>query len=68
MAVKRTFYQDQWNSNKVWEVAQLAGGYYLRQYICGQQAGKGLRTTKKFIQEIGIFEFKTVKPVGGIGK
>ena len=41
MAVKRIFYQDRWNENKVWEVAQLVGGYYLRQYVCGKQWGKG---------------------------
>ena len=63
MAVHREFYRDKWNGNKVWEVAKLAGGYYLRQYISGQQMGKGLRTTKKFIQSIGVFEFEKV---GGI--
>lgn len=63
MTVERAFYRDKWNSNKVWEVAKLVGGYYLRQYICGQQIGKGLRTTKKFIQSIGIFEFGKI---GGI--
>ena len=63
MTVERAFYRDKWNSNKEWEVAKLVGGYYLRQYICGQQIGKGLRTTKKFIQSIGIFEFEKI---GGI--
>lgn len=60
MAVQRTFYQDKWNKNKVWEVAHLVGGYYLRQYVCGKQWGKGIRTTKKFIQSIGVFEFEQV--------
>ena len=60
---KRTYYRDGYNCNKVWEVVKLNGGYYLRQYISGQQMGKGLRTTKKFIQSIGIFEFEKV---GGI--
>lgn len=63
MSVRRTFYQDRWNSNKVWEVAKLVGGYYLRQYIGGKQAGKGLRTTKKFIQSIGIFEFEELSAI-----
>ena len=63
MAVQRTFYQDGWNKNKVWEVAKLARGYYLRQYICGKQWGRGVLTTKKFIQSIGIFELERV---GGI--
>lgn len=58
MAVERVFYQDKWNQNKIWEVAKLVGGYYLRQYINGRQIGRGLRTTKKYIQSIGIFEFE----------
>lgn len=63
MAVQRTFYQDRWNKNKVWEVVQLVGGYYLRQYVCGQQWGRGLRTTKKFIKSLGILEFEQVPAV-----
>ena len=31
---KRMFYKDKWNPNKVWEVVELIGGYYLRQYVC----------------------------------
>ena len=41
MAVKRTYYKDRYNDNKVWEVVKLRGGYYLRQYICGKQFGRG---------------------------
>lgn len=63
MAVQRTFYQDRWNKNKVWEVVQLVGGYYLRQYVCGHQWGRGLRTTKKFIKSLGILEFEQVPAV-----
>lgn len=63
MAVQRTFYQDRWNKNKVWEVAQLVGGYYLRQYVCGQQWGRGLRTTKEFIKSLGILEFEQIPAV-----
>ena len=63
MAVSRTFYRDKWNRNKVWEVAKLAGGYYLRQYISGDQVNRGLRTTKAFIQSIGIFDFEKVEGV-----
>lgn len=55
---KRKFYRDRWNSNKIWEVVKLAGGYYLRQYIKGVQFGKGLRTTKAYITSIGIFGFE----------
>lgn len=61
--VQRTFYQDQWNQNKIWEVVKLSGGFYLRQYIAGKQYGKGLRTTKKFIASIGIFDFHKVPGV-----
>ena len=63
MAVQRTFYQDRWNKNKVWEVVQLVGGYYLRQYVCGQQWGRGLRTTKEFIKSLGILEFEQIPAV-----
>ena len=58
MAVKRTYYKDRYNGNKVWEVVKLSGGYYLRQYICGKQFGRGMRTTKKYIQSLGIFDFE----------
>jgi hypothetical protein len=65
MGVKRTFYRDRWNENKVWEVVHMIGGYYLRQYICGNQQGTGLRTTKRFIESIGIFDFEQVRTVRG---
>lgn len=60
MAVKRVFYQDKWNKNKIWEVAHLVHGYYLRQYVCGIQFGNGIRTSKRFIKSLGIFEFEEV--------
>ena len=41
IVVKRTYYKDRYNDNKVWEVVKLRGGYYLRQYICGKQFGRG---------------------------
>ena len=58
--VKREWYQDRYNSKKTWEVVKMAGGYYLRQYINGQQVNAGLRTTKAFIASIGIFEFERI--------
>lgn len=61
MAVNRTFYKDPWNPEKIWEVVQMNGGYYLRQYIKGRQFGKGLRTTKKFIENLGIFEYEKME-------
>lgn len=36
----------------------MSGGYYLRQYIKGLQFRKGVRTTKKFIASLGIFEYE----------
>lgn len=42
MALQRTYYRDRWNEKKVWEVVKLVGGYYLRQYISGQQVGSGI--------------------------
>lgn len=59
--LRRVYYKDRYNENKLWEVTKLSGGYYLRQYVSGRQIGKGLRTTKKFISDIGIFGFEEVK-------
>ncbi len=64
MAVERTFYQDRWNLNKVWEVVKMDGGYYLRQYINGKKFGRGIKTTKKFIRGVGIFDFQEVEGSG----
>ncbi len=59
--VWKVYYRDRYNTKKIWEVVKLSGGYYLRQYVSGRQIGKGLRTTKKFISDIGIFGFEEVK-------
>lgn len=59
--MKRTIYQDPYNSNKTWEITKLKGGYYLKQFINGEQFGKGLRTTKKNLEKIGIFEMDCIK-------
>lgn len=61
MALQRIYYKDRYNERKVWEVTKLNGGYYLRQYVSGRQAGRGLRTTKKFIKSIGIFDFEIIE-------
>lgn len=52
-------------AKKVWEVVKLVGGYYLRQYISGQQVGRGMKTSKKFIKSIGVFEFEEVGGIAG---
>lgn len=51
MAVRRTYYRDRWNEKKVWEVVKLVGGYYLRQYISGQQVGRGMKNIEEIYQE-----------------
>lgn len=58
--LERTFYRDPYNEAKVWEVVKLSGGYYLRQYIYGRQFGKGLRTTKGYLDDIGILGFPEI--------
>ena len=58
MALQINYYQDRWNEKKVWEVAKLVGGYYLRQYVSGQQVGRGMKTSKKFIMSIGVLNLK----------
>lgn len=60
----RTLFQDRYNRRKVWEVVRLAGGgFYLRQYINGKQFGRGSRTTKKHIDDIGIMEFEEIPAI-----
>lgn len=61
MALQRTYYRDRWNEKKVWEVVKLVGGYY----ISGQQVGRGMKTSKKFIKSIGVFEFEEVGGIAG---
>lgn len=43
---------------KFLEVIKMKGGYYLKQYINGRQFGRGIRTSKKYISSIGIFDFE----------
>ena len=63
MAISKKYYKDPWNEKKVWEVVRMLSGYYLRQYIGGQQVNKDLKTTKKFIKSLGIFGFEEVATV-----
>lgn len=56
--VERTFYSDKYNKRKTWEVVKMSGAYYLRQYINGKQFGRGLRTTKRYLDDIGVFKFE----------
>ncbi len=54
----RTLYQDKFNSQKVWEVTSISHGFYLKQFICGKQFGRGLKTSKEYIKSIVIFDMQ----------
>lgn len=58
--VERSYYLDRYNFRKIWEVSKLKGGYYLRQYINGKQFGKGIKTSRKYIEQIGILDFDEI--------
>lgn len=59
--VERIFYQDPFNLRKKWEIVKLKGGYYLRQYICGKQFGRGVRVSKRRLNDLGILKYEKVK-------
>lgn len=59
--MKREFYIDKYNDKKIWEVVKLQGGYYLRQYINGRKFGRGIKTSKKYIKSLGIFNFEMLE-------
>ena len=54
----KTIYQDKYNPQKTWEVTSMSHGFYLKQFICNKQFGRGLRTTREYIQSIGILDMK----------
>nr|DAG17557.1 MAG TPA: hypothetical protein [Bacteriophage sp.] len=57
----RFVYQDPYNPIKTWEITKLKGGYYLRQFIKGKQFGRGIKTTKSYLEQIGIFNMDCIK-------
>ena len=59
--MKRTYYLDKYNDKKIWEVTELSHGIYLRQYIAGRQFGRGVRTNKTKLKDIGIIEMEVIK-------
>ena len=59
--MKRTYYLDKYNNKKIWEVTELSHGIYLRQYICGRKFGRGVRTNKAKLKDIGIIEMEVIK-------
>lgn len=52
----RTLYQDKYNPKKTWEVTSISHGFYLRQYICDKQFGRGLKTSREYLKNIGILD------------
>ena len=58
--MKRLLIQDKYNSDKTWEINHISHGFYLKQYIKGKQFGKGVRTTKKWLKEIGLLDMKVI--------
>lgn len=54
----RTIYQDKYNPQKTWEVTSMSHGFYLRQFICNKQFGRGLKTSREYIKSIGILDMK----------
>ena len=54
----KTIYQDKYNPNKTWEVTSMSHGFYLKQFICDKQFGRGLRTTKEYLKSIGILDMQ----------
>ena len=52
----RTLYQDRYNPKKTWEVTSISHGFYLRQYICDKQFGRGLKTSREYLKNIGILD------------
>lgn len=56
--------QDKYNESKKWEIIKISGGYYLKQYISNKQYGKGLRTTKSWIENILNIKIKYNKNIG----
>lgn len=59
--MKRTYYLDKYNNKKIWEVTELSHGIYLRQYIGGRKFGRGVRTNKAKLKDIGITEMEVIK-------
>ena len=57
----RMIYRDAYSDIKTWEVTKIKGGYYLKQFIKGKQFGRGIKTTKKHLEEIGIFKMDCIK-------
>lgn len=46
---------DKYNHDKVWIITVTTQyKYYMQQEICGHMHGKRVRTTKKWLKEIGV--------------
>ena len=60
--MERRRYQDPYNDKKIWEVTNIKGGIYLKQFVGGKQFGTGIRVTKQKLEELGIASMKEVWP------
>ena len=56
--VKREWYRDRYNSKKTWEVVKMVGGYYLRQYINGQQVTPDSGQQRLLLQALVFLNLK----------
>ena len=54
----RTLYQDKYNPQKTWEVTSISHGFYLKQFVCGKQFGRGLKTSREYLRSIGILDMQ----------
>ena len=54
----RTLYQDKYNPQKTWEVTSISHGFYLKQFICDKQFGRGVRASKEYLKDIGILDMQ----------
>lgn len=61
------YYKDKYNPSKAWGVTKLKGGYYLKQYIKGKQMGRGVKTSKSYLNQVGILEFDKIDNIAKHG-
>ncbi len=54
----RTLYQDKYNPQKTWEVTTISHGFYLKQFINDKQFGRGLKTSREYLRDVGILDMK----------
>lgn len=56
-------YEDKYNNKKHWEITiDKSGHYHISQFVNGELTRK-VRTTKKWIKEVGILDMEPILPV-----